>query len=108
MTRFGNVNFAELLRPGIKAAIEKIPALRVAARLRYLADPTAYRREKYSCKCQRDDRVGVFLTSPLCYVHNNDVPDLDPEYRNVDPPASWINEHYGPNTMVDCFKEEKK
>jgi hypothetical protein len=101
------VNFAETMRVGMRKVVEQIPRLREEARLRYLADSTAYRREKYSCVCYVDTRVGVFLDSPLCYVHHPERVDLDPQYRDVDPPASWINEHFSPNTMTDCFKENQ-
>jgi hypothetical protein len=96
-----NCNFAKLLRAGCRGAVAKLPAIKEAARLRYLADPTAYRREKYSCKCDVDGN-GLFLISPLCFVHS-DPTDLHPEYRNIDPPASWIEEHYRADAMARCF-----
>ena len=85
-------NFAKLLRAACRVEVAKLPAIREETRLRYLADPTAYRREKYSCRCDVDGR-GLFLRSPLCFVHSNPT-DLHPEYRNIDPPASWIEERF--------------
>ena len=94
-------NFAKLLHAGCRDAVDKIPAIKEATRLRYLADPTAYRREKYSCNCDVDGH-GLFLISPLCFVHSNPT-DLHPEYREVDPPASWIEEHYRADSIARCF-----
>ena len=98
------INFSSLLYAGVEKQVEAIPEIREAARQRYIADPTLYRKEKYSCRCRQDFRKEIFITNPLCFVHSNPV-DLDPQYRDVDPPTSWINTTYGPDVMINCFKE---
>jgi hypothetical protein len=106
-------NFSKNLRaafePGIREALARIPANKEVKRLRYLADSTAYRREKYACRCYmgQGTRAGDLLLSPLCPVHNKDFVDFYPEYRYVDPPASFIEKEFGPSTMADCFREKE-
>jgi hypothetical protein len=103
-------NFDSHLRPAFREALARVPSIREAQRLRYLADPTAYRRETYACSCYegRGTQAGNILLSPLCPIHNEDYVDFYPEYRNVDPPSSWIEEHFGLETMADCFREREQ
>jgi hypothetical protein len=101
-------NLRAAFEPGFREALARVPAIREEKRLRYLADSTAYRREKYACRCYmgRGTQAGNLLLSPSCPVHNKDFVDFHPEYRHVDPPASFIEKEFGPSTMADCFREK--